>query len=315
MKFRPIIVDQTLQELTQHGTEEFPMSMDEQIVSHKQCGMVMHWHYEIQIALVTVGSVRFRTPAGEFLLHTGEGIFINSSCLHEAVPTEDVDSIYICVNFHPQLIFGHSRSMLRRDYVDPLLHCAQMQAIPLYQKPWHREICALLAKLAQVNNASEYGYEIAMQMILQEIWLILLTNNRHLIEDSASITFSDKQRMKALQQFIHKNYMDRITLADIAEAAHISRGECCRLFKRMLQSTPFLYLISYRVSQSVKMLSTTSLSIAEIAFQTGFGSSSYFTECFKKEMRCTPLEYRKQLRHRQAAEAARTETEKAVMLT
>lgn len=295
MKFRPIIVDETLQELTEHGTEEFPMSMDEQLVSHEQCGLVKHWHYEIQIVLVTVGSVLFRTPAGDFRLGEGEGIFINSCCLHEAIPTEDENSIYICVNFHPSFIFGHSGSLLRRDYVDPLLHCAKMQAIPLYMEPWHLEVCRLLRELAQVNVAQKYGYELSLKIILYRIWLLVLENNRHLIEGGASVTFSDKQRMKALQQFIHKNYMDRIMLSDIAGAAYISRGECCHIFKRILQTTPFQYLISYRVAQSVKLLSSTSLNIAQIAQQTGFGSSSYYTECFKKEMRCTPMEYRKQL--------------------
>ena len=216
MKFRPITVDETLQELTEHGTEEFSMSMDEQLVSDEQCGHVMHWHYEVQIVLVTRGSVLFRTPAGEFYLNAGEGIFLNSTCLHEAIPTEDKNSLYICVNFHPRIVFGHSGSLLRRDYVDPILHSAKMQAIPFYQEPWHRSMCSLLQELTQVSNAQEYGYELMLQIIIQRMWMLLLTNNRYLIEDSAKLTFTDKQRMKALQQFIHKNYMDRISLAEIA---------------------------------------------------------------------------------------------------
>ena len=87
--------------------------------------------------------------------------------------------------------------------------------------------------------------------------------------------------------------MERISLKDIADAAHISKGECCRIFKRIQHTTPFLYLISFRVAQSVKLLSTTDYSVAEIAQQVGFGSSSYYNECFKKEMGCTPSQYRK----------------------
>jgi AraC family transcriptional regulator, melibiose operon regulatory protein len=295
MKFRPIIVDNKLQELTEHGTEEFPMSMDEQHVSYENCHEVLHWHYEIQIALVTKGSVLFRTPAGEFLIKTGQGIFINSGCLHEAVPTDDSDSVYICINFHPSLIFGQNSSVIRRDYVDPVLFSSEIQVIPLTNETWHFEICETIRKLAGVNDAQQYGYEISIKILLCSIWLLIVENNRPIIEGTASITFLGKQRMRALLHFIQRNYMDSISLDDIANAVHISKGECCRIFKRLQHTTPFLYLISFRVAQSIKLLSTTDYSIAQIAQQVGFGSSSYYNECFKKEMNCTPSQYRKNL--------------------
>lgn len=295
MKFRPIFVDNTLQELTEHGTEDFPMSMDKQQVSLEHCGQVMHWHYEIQISVVIKGSVLFRTSNADFLIGCGQGIFFNTGCLHEAGATKDSDSVYVCVNFNPNLISGHSNSAIRRDYVDPLLFSNEMQVIPLYSEDWHREICQILMEMAGVNDSQSYGYEIELKVLLCRIWLLLLKNNRQLIEMSASVTFSDKQRMKALQNFIHKNYMERISLCEIADTVHISRGECCRIFSRILHTTPFRYIISYRISQSLKLLSTTDLSIVQISQQCGFGSSSYYTECFKKEMHCTPMEYKKQI--------------------
>jgi AraC-like DNA-binding protein/mannose-6-phosphate isomerase-like protein (cupin superfamily) len=293
MKFRPIIVDNKLQELTEHGTEGFPMSMDEQHVSYADCHEVLHWHYEIQIVLVTRGSVLFRTPEEEFLIREGQGIFFNSGCLHEAVPTEDEDSVYISVNFHPNLIFGQNSSVIRRDYVDPVLFSSELQVIPLASETWHLEICAMLRRLAQINDEQAYGYEIAIKAMLSSIWLLIVQNNRAVIEEDASVTFAGKQRMRTLLHFIHRNYMDRISLEDIANAAHISKGECCRMFQRIQHTTPFLYLISFRVAQSIKLLSTTDQSIADIAQQVGFGSSSYYNECFKKEMHCTPSQYRK----------------------
>ena len=56
MEFRPILTDSTLQELTEHGSEDFPMSMDEQLVSAKVAPIVLHWHYEIQVVLATKGT-------------------------------------------------------------------------------------------------------------------------------------------------------------------------------------------------------------------------------------------------------------------
>ena len=206
MKFRPIIVDSELRELTEHGSAEFPVSMDEQHVSYENCREVLHWHYEIQIVLVTKGSVIFRTPEEEFLIQEGQGIFFNSGCLHEAVPTQDDDSVYISVNFHPSLIYGQNNSVIRRDYVDPVLFSSEMQVIALTRETWHFEICEYLRALAQINDAQPYGYEISMKALLCSIWLLLAQNNRMLIEGAASVTFSGRQRMRALKHFIHRNY-------------------------------------------------------------------------------------------------------------
>ena len=49
----------------------------------------------------------------------------------------------------------------------------------------------------------------------------------------------------------------------------------------------------------MKLLSRTALSISEIARQVGFGTSSYFTELFRREMGCAPLEYRKRYRQQE----------------
>ena len=95
--------------------------------------------------------------------------------------------------------------------------------------------------------------------------------------------------------YIHKNYAEKISLNDIANSAFVSKGECCRIFKRVLQLSPFQYLVRYRLKLSVQMLSETDYSIAQIAQQVGFCSSSYYTKCFRKEYNCAPHRYRTEL--------------------
>ena len=293
MKCRPITVDDSLQELTQHGTREFPVSMDRQVVSDEKHGGIRHWHEEIQIALVTEGEVVFRADEQEICLRAGQGFFVNSGVHHEALPTENANGVYICVNFLPGLIYGQSDSVVRRDYVDPVLYCETLRSFPLLDQPWHREICSLLRELGEAEETAEYGYEIRMTGLLQRIWHLIVIHNREKIEQRSSVSFSDRQRMRALQTYIHKNYMEHISLADIAAAGHISRGECCRVFKRVQKMSPVQYLTRFRLEQSLKLLSSTELNVQEIAQQVGFGTGSYFTERFREELQCTPSEYRR----------------------
>lgn len=296
IKYRPILVDNTLQELTEHGDFAFPLSMDEQHVSDENVAFVPHWHYEVQISIVIRGSVIFKTQETEFFLKKGEAVFFNSGCIHEAIPTEDKDSVYTCVNFHPKVIYGFAESLLRQDYVNPVIFSNELQAIVFRDDPWHIEIRRLMENLIRVNREERFGYEIEMYAIILKMWQVIVQNNENAIASSASVTFADKQRIKALTRFIHRNYMEHISLTEIAESDHISKGECCRVFQRVLNTTPFAYLINYRIHQGMKMLATTDHNISEIAQNVGFGSGSYFTECFKKKMHCSPMQYRKQMR-------------------
>lgn len=294
MKCRPITVDDSLQELTQHGTREFPVSMDRQVVTNLNHGGIRHWHEEIQITLVTEGEVIFRAEEQEFRLCAGQGFFVNSGVHHEALPTENADGVYICVNFLPSLIYGQTDSVVRRDYVDPVLYCSGLHGFPLLEQPWHQEICKLLRELGEVEEAAEYGYEIEMTILLRQIWHLIVVHNREKIEQRSSVSFSDRQRMRALQTYIHKNYREHISLSDIAAAGHISRGECCRVFKRVQKQSPVQYLTRFRLEQSLKLLNSTELSVQEIARQVGFGTASYFTERFREAFGCAPSEYRRQ---------------------
>ncbi|MBC8535620.1 helix-turn-helix transcriptional regulator [Feifania hominis] len=72
----------------------------------------------------------------------------------------------------------------------------------------------------------------------------------------------------------------------------MSRSECCRFFKHATGQTLFEYLLSYRIRKSIEALTHTDQSIAQIAAGTGFGSQSYFTDCFKRQLGITPLQFR-----------------------
>ena len=191
MKCRPITVDESLQELTPHGTREFPVSMDRQVVTDPSHGSVRHWHQEIQIALVTEGEVLFKTGEGEFCLSAGQGFFVNSGVLHEAVPTERANGVYICVNFLPGLISGGADSVLLRDYVEPVLYCESLRSFSLTDQPWHREVCDLLQKMGEAEELAAYGYEMKMTLLLQKIWYLIVTHNRETIEKQSAVPFSD----------------------------------------------------------------------------------------------------------------------------
>ncbi len=289
---RPIVTDNTRQEITSYEMDDFPLSMDKQLVSRKDIAGIPHWHYEIQISVVSSGSVIFRTPTGEHRLRKGEGIFINSGVLHEIVSTEEKDSEYLCINFDPQMLCGDSDRLIRDKYIDPVLSSSGLPIFLLREKEWQKKICSLVFRAGDLSDQKRYGFELSLKVILYRIWELIVLHCREQLLKSISINQSDRERLADFCDYIHDNYMKHISLSDIADSGHVSRGECCRLFKRTRNESPMAYLMKYRIRQSIKLMTCTNLTMTEIAQQTGFNTSSYFAECFKKEIGTTPIKYK-----------------------
>lgn len=107
--------------------------------------------------------------------------------------------------------------------------------------------------------------------------------------------------LKSMLSFVQEKYGERISLADIAAAGNVCKSKCCAIFREQLRKSPVEYLNEYRLNKSVELLTNTDKSILEIAYDTGFSNSSYYTEIFGGRFGCTPSQYRKRARPRGGA--------------
>lgn len=91
------------------------------------------------------------------------------------------------------------------------------------------------------------------------------------------------------------HYQENISLEEIASYGNMSVGHCGRLFMQVLQTTPYEYLINYRIKKSLELLGKEKTPISQIALEVGFNDVSHFIQSFKKRMSITPKHYQKQL--------------------
>ena len=99
-------------------------------------------------------------------------------------------------------------------------------------------------------------------------------------------------------EFIRHNYERRISTEDIARAVSLSRTNLFEHFRKVYGIPPHEYLTQYRLSVAKNMLTGTSLSVTEIAAQTGFRDIYSFSRRFKDRCGVSPLEFRSQTRQR-----------------
>lgn len=109
----------------------------------------------------------------------------------------------------------------------------------------------------------------------------------------AKLNAKDQNRINSIYSFIHHNYNKKISIECIAEIVHLSPTAFCRFFKRLTRSTFVGFLNEFRIGKACKLLSSTDLSVGDIADSCGFDNMANFNRQFKIFVKLTPLAYRK----------------------
>jgi Transcriptional regulator containing an amidase domain and an AraC-type DNA-binding HTH domain len=94
--------------------------------------------------------------------------------------------------------------------------------------------------------------------------------------------------------FMECNYTTPISIQKLSAESNFSVRQFSRIFRDTYKMTPGHYILILRIQHACLLLKNTALSIAEIAFQSGFNDSNYFSRQFHKMFRITPSEYRNQ---------------------
>ena len=100
-------------------------------------------------------------------------------------------------------------------------------------------------------------------------------------------------RLEQMLQYMEDHYREKLTLADIAASASISKSEAMRCFKEGLQVSPMACLNEYRLSRARDLLLETNDPVTEIALSAGFESCSYFDRLFLRKYGVTPRALRR----------------------
>lgn len=106
----------------------------------------------------------------------------------------------------------------------------------------------------------------------------------------------DAQRLvRQAMLYIHQNYTQPITRAEIAGHVNITEDYLTFCFRQELGTTPIKYLQRYRIHQAKILLKNTQCSVSEIALEVGFSDSGYFSRIFHRETGLPPESFRHQL--------------------
>lgn len=272
------------------GTPDFPFARFHDNLDNFSSGFV-NWHkqQQIEISYVVEGAVRACLLDADYLVTQGEFFLILPDAFHSVQPVDNCIGKYETIIFDPLIITGFSGSFLETHLYRPVIEGSK-KIYTLSDVSKYPEIFDLLQKIFLQNSYETPAEKLATQQDLQQLWLLLYEQIFVTIEEESSV--SQDLRILEMIEYLRKNYQEKYSLTALAEHLNVSRGECCRYFKKRMRMTISDYLLEYRIGKACELLTDTEKRITEIAHEVGFESTSNFSMNFLKKTGKTPREYR-----------------------
>ncbi len=255
---------------------------------HTQRYITPRWHEHIEILYFHGGSGEVTCGDVTYPVEAGDVIYVNSTYIHAIRPTTKLH--YYCLILYPEFF--------KDIHFDPkMLITTHIKGDTIIKD--------LFLQIFEEGEPLPNGVDLTIKatpgsdMIVKGHAYTLmgyLTRNYtdHRMNDTDSSNHSLKlHRAKMIFDYIGKHYSEPITSKQLADLCHVNESYFCRFFRKSFGKTPLSYLNEYRTEKAAILLKETQKSITEIALETGFENSNYFTRIFRKLKGCSPSAFRK----------------------
>lgn len=98
--------------------------------------------------------------------------------------------------------------------------------------------------------------------------------------------------MSKIVNFLELNYMKKLSQQEIADYFHVNKDYLSRAFKKHTGIGMAKYLNNIRIQKAKELLSSSDLTVMEIADRVGYFDAKYFSRQFKLACFMTPAQYR-----------------------
>jgi transcriptional regulator GlxA family with amidase domain len=102
----------------------------------------------------------------------------------------------------------------------------------------------------------------------------------------------DDEPIRQAQEFIEKNFQDKITVDQLASMLSLGRRNLERRFKKATSNTVVEYMQRVKIEAAKTRLESSRDNVNEIMYKTGYTDTKAFRTIFKKITGLTPIDYR-----------------------
>lgn len=252
----------------------------------------LHEHPFAEFFYVTRGEGAMLTPRGRMELRQGDLVVVNAHLLHSEARLEGRHFAYIVVGVDGLSLFKKPDDILAENASRNIYEAFSESGIIRQSCAANYEkFGALFEELLREATRRKPLYSLYCHTLMDLIVLNLVRlGTQNLVLSDNTPAGAQLERVK---QFLDSHYSREIRLDDLAEMGYLNKYDLIRRFKKVFGLTPMQYLRQKRIGVADNLLTTTDYTLEEIARIAGFGSASYLSQCFRKDLGCTPGDRRR----------------------
>ncbi|MCP1995947.1 AraC family transcriptional regulator [Flavobacterium sp. HSC-61S13] len=227
-----------------------------------------HDHPKGQLIFVEEGFQYLHLEDQVYLLPQNHAAWIPSSLPHKSSST--ATNVYLRTLFYDCELTDDFYNHLQIFSVPQVL-----REMILYTEKW------------SMNTAVNQAEESFLSAILSELPSFAKNSL------TLSIPLSSNENILGVVRYLYQYYQQTVSIDDLANDLHFSTRTLERLFKKETGLTMAKYLQLIRCIKAVELLSNTSLTVSEIAYQVGYKSVQSFSNSFYNLLGQRPHEFLK----------------------
>lgn len=169
-----------------------------------------------------------------------------------------------------------------------------------WRMPWVRWLIFLMVLSLLVFVVYHYRQRLTKvsKLLLPHRLSLAFSSKEHLEklrEKQQTKQQADAEFVEQVRQRVKEHIDDsEFGVVELSASLFMSRMNLYRRLQVATGVTPNEFIRSIRLEMAAELLLTTQLSIAEVSDRTGFGTSRYFTRCFKEKYGVLPKDFRNQ---------------------
>ena len=248
----------------------------------------VHNHYEL--FYLNKGSCNFFIKSHFYNLVPGSVLLIPPNTTHSVHYTSKQQSVRTVILFREEdVIFPNTQFIY--DTLAERKNTYILQIPAMYQV--HVE--HILQNMEAEQRFNDERVSPAMlSLCLIQLIIIIKRFSQDIDASLLDELHTTNRQLSLAATFIKKNFNQKISLNDIAEASGFSPNYLSRKFKEDTGIGVHEYLTFVRLNKAAIELAHTDHTITEVALNNGFSDANYFKDAFHKDFGLSPRDYRKQ---------------------
>jgi AraC-like DNA-binding protein len=248
----------------------------------------LHFHFNPDLIIGLRGASRFEFIQEWFVVEAGSLAIIPGGIPHREIvlgKEGPFENLVISV-------YNETVSVQLQGHAGEGKACAT--ATEYYDTAKYQQLAQYLEEIADLSHSGDPNQGLGIKGLLL-IYLSTLESAIRRVRHSPPVEkLKISQTKRLVQEHLGNSHLG---VGFLARLLHCSSDYLSNLFRRETGQRLATYVNLERIRAAMTMLRTTPLTIAEVAYATGFESQGYFSRVFKQIALKSPLEYRRSIEH------------------